>query len=420
MPTAEFVVPKSMPTYMCSPSAIRDAFTSWCDPSILEEVFRSFLTVGLLLSGCGFRVSGGTSQDANDRDDAAVDDGDVPDMVIDEMPPPIDGDRSDWWNADYTHRRRITLDTSSFTGTVTDFPVLVRLPALAGANASGADLRFVTLDGNVYPHELDSFSVLGPSSVWVRMTIAASSVDTELWLYYGNPTVPTTSNGASVFASNHVSVHHLGSLLDATNNGHTASNGNLNGVPSTNLGGRVGAARTFDGNDDYLQLANGDGSYDFTTSLYVSAWIRVAGFEDPYQAIVTKGDSSWRLARANNGNGVSFGWTNGTNNDNLLGNTTVANGAWHHVAIVQTQTTKSVYVDGVLDESVQNGDQLDNNNFNVRFGMNEESTSGGARYWHGDIDEVRISSLSRDAHWIFAEHRTTDAMFTTVGVDEIY
>ncbi len=376
--------------------------------------------VGLVvtLGACGFHIPGGSSAQDAGGDGSVITDGDVADMAIDEMPPPIDGDRSDWWNPQWTHRRRLTLDTSTFTGPVTDFPVLVRLPALAGVSASGADLRFVSIDGTTtYAYDLDSFSALGSSAIWVKMTIPQASVDTELWVYYGNPAAQAATSGAMVFSPTHVSVHHLGSFVDATGNGHLASNGSVSSVPSTNLAGRIGAARTFDGTDDYLALANGDGPYDFTVTMSASAWVKVAGFEDEYQAIVTKGDSSWRLARANTTNGVAFGWND---SNNLLGTTSVTGTEWRHVAIVQTQTTKNVYVDGQLDETIANSDLLDNNSYSVRFGMNEESTSGGARYWHGDIDEVRISATSRDAAWISAEHRTTAPAFTTVGVDETY
>jgi hypothetical protein len=123
------------------------------------------------------------------------------------------------------------------------------------------------------------------------------------------------------------------------------------------------------------------------------------------------------LARADDQSGVSFGWTSGQNNDNLLGTVSVRGGEWHHVAIVQTQATKYVYVDGVQDEARNDGDQLDSNNYEVRIGMNQETT---ARYWHGDIDEVRISGVARNAAWIFAEHKTTDPAFIMVGPVENY
>lgn len=380
--------------------------------------------VGLVVLGaCGFQINAGSKpQDAggDGGGDGAVTDGSVGDMLVDEAPP-IDGDHTDWWDPQWTKRRRITLDTSTLTGAVADFPVLVRLPALTGTIASGADLRFVSLDGGTsYPYELEGFNALAQSPVWIRMTLS-NAADTELWVYYANPAANPESSGSNVFSGNHLSVHHLGSLVDSSGNGHTASSPGAGESPATLLAGRIGAARTFDGNNDYLTLNDSNGPYDFSNQMYASAWIRVAGFEDAYQAIVTKGDSSWRMARSDANNGVSFGWTNANSNGNLLGNTPVFGGnAWHHVAIVQTQTDKQVYVDGQLDESVQNNEQLDNNNFSVRIGMNEEAVNPPNRFWHGDIDEVRISSSSRTAEWIFAEHRTADSTFATVGVEEIY
>lgn len=376
-----------------------------------------FVGIALLVSACNFQIRGGSGTDDAGGNDATTD-GAIDDMMVIDEPPPIDGNHADWWDPQWMHRRRITLDTSTFTGTVTAFPVLVRLPVLTDAQVNGADIRFVSIDGmTTYSYELEAFNAAGTSPAWISMTIGTSSIDEELYVYWGNANVAAASNGAAVFGANHVSVHHLGSLLDATGNGHTANNGPGTGAPTINIAGRIGGARTFDGNDDYLSLTNSNGPYDFTNQLYASAWVRVAGFEDAYQAIITKGDSSWRMHRSNNSDGASFGWTNQGNNDDALGNTPIMNGAWHHIAIVQTATTKLVYVDGALDTTRTDSDQLDNNDNSVRFGTNEQT---GGRFWHGDMDEVRISDTMRDAAWVFAEYKTADPLFATVGADEIY
>lgn len=372
----------------------------------------------VLLGACGFQINGGAAAQDAGGIDGGMSDGSVDAVPIDA---PLDdaGHPTDWWNPEWTHRRRIKLDTSTLTGPVTDFPVLVRLPALTGPQVNGADLRFVSLDGTTtYPYELEAFNALAASPVWIKMSLS-NAADTELFVYYGNPVAAAESNGAAVFASNHVSVHHLGSFNDATGNGHGASNGSTGATPTTNLAGRIGAARTFDGNNDHVVLANSNGPYDFTNSMYASAWVRVEGFEDQYQAIITKGDSSWRLARAASTNAVGFGWTNGGTNHNVNGDISIADGEWHHVAIVMTPTAKYVFVDGVQDEVVQSNALLDNNEYSVRIGANEQSNDSD-RNWHGDIDEVRISSTSRDAAWIYAEYRSVDATFAAVGADEAY
>lgn len=373
----------------------------------------------VLFGACGFQISTGAQvvDGAPGDDDAPTGDGPLVDAPPDE--PMADAPHVPWWDENWPHRRLITLDTTRFAGAVTDFPVLVRLPALTGAQASGADLRFVSFDQQTsYAYELDSYNAVGTSLVWVKLSLS-NAADTQLWVYYGNATAASTSSGADVFAASNVSVHHLGAFADATGHNHAAVGAGA-GTPAINVSGKIGAARTFDGNDDFVTLNNSNGAYDFTTAMYASAWIRVAGFEDPYQAIITKGDSSWRMSRANTGNGVAFGWTSGNTNDNVMGTDSVADMQWHHVAIVKTATAKLVYVDGNKDEEVANAAQLDSNDFSVRFGANEESTSGGARYWHGDMDEIRISDAARDATWIGAEVITVDPAFVTVGNDEAY
>ena len=108
------------------------------------------LAVTAATAACRFG-SPGLGGDAAEPPDAA------PDAAIDA---PIDGPRTDWWDAAWTRRRPITIDTSKLTaGPVANFPLLVRLPQqlvdLIG-NRSNA-LRFVTTDNTtVLPYELDT------------------------------------------------------------------------------------------------------------------------------------------------------------------------------------------------------------------------------------------------------------------------
>jgi hypothetical protein len=64
---------------------------------------------------------------------------------------------------------------------------------------------------------------------------------------------------------------------------------------------------------------------------------------------------------------------------------------------------------------------IDQNNEPVAIGRNSESTKGGQRFWHGDIDEVRISGIARAPAWIGAEYVTaTNAAFVLIGADQPY
>jgi biopolymer transport protein ExbB len=366
------------------------------------------IAIATALPACSYRVVPGSPSDGNGTGDASGD------AAVDAV---VIGDASsNWWDAAWTHRRQVTVQNAELSGPVQGFPLLVRLPAGVGP----ADLRVLATDQRTFlPHEVD-FTSAGGSVIWVR-TDLPSTGSTVLWVYYGNASgVPDTSSGAAVFGDLFVSVHHLGQLLnDSTGHNHTASAAG-NERPAA-VAGLVGEARHFDGSNDHLDLPQADETaYDFTMAFSVSAWIRRASFTAPYQAIVTKGDTSWRLHRDNANPFVGFGTTAGAN-DNLGGTTNIDDANWHHAAIAFGNSRKRIFVDGAQDAMSSVGATIDTNDLAVSFGMNAESTTGGARYWNGDLDEVRISTVARDAAWMFAEHHAaTDADFVQVGPDEPY
>ena len=149
-------------------------------------------------------------------------------------------------------------------------------------------------------------------------SLTNAAAQSTLWLYYNNHAAPPASAGAGVFADLYVSVHHLGStaagvLPDATGKNHAATLSGGGGGPDLVNTGRIGGARDFDGNNQYLQLA-GEPDYDFTTTLTVSAWIRRQALDVEYEAIVCKGDNTWRLHREDLTQFAGFGTTTGNTN----------------------------------------------------------------------------------------------------------
>ncbi|HPE33776.1 MAG TPA: T9SS type A sorting domain-containing protein [Bacteroidales bacterium] len=152
-----------------------------------------------------------------------------------------------------------------------------------------------------------------------------------------------------------------------------------------------GYALDFDGTDDYVSILNNESNFDFTTAMTIEAWIKVDAFDKEWQAIVTKGDGSWRLHRHSGTNHISFG-TSGLSNVDLEGSTDVNNGQWHHVACVFDGSTKYIYVDGTSDASVSATGSIANNDYLVNIAENGENTG---RYFNGLIDEVRIWNIAR-------------------------
>ncbi|UCG48670.1 MAG: tetratricopeptide repeat protein [Phycisphaerales bacterium] len=172
--------------------------------------------------------------------------------------------------------------------------------------------------------------------------------------------------------------------------GHT---GKLVGGPAW-VGGYFGGALSFDGIDDYVDCGGGkiDGDpntwADIVDEITVAAWIKVDAFTKEWQAIVAKGDSTWRLARGASTNRVQFDGTGLTGiNWGVGGGADINDGKWHHVAGVYDGSDAYMYVDAVLVGGLANVKRIKSNNFDVYIGENGEPRG---RQWHGVIDEVVI------------------------------
>jgi len=166
----------------------------------------------------------------------------------------------------------------------------------------------------------------------------------------------------------------------------------LSGMPRwQSSGGKIGGAMLFDGKGDYVHLAN-ESNFDFAGEVTVEAWIKVNQFDKEWQAIVTKGDSAWRLQRHEVTAAIEFACTglqipSGSQYGGLYGNKAVNDGKWHHVAGVYDGEKMYIYVDGIVDVSQPASGAIATNDHPVFIGENAEMTG---RFWNGLIDDVRV------------------------------
>jgi len=136
----------------------------------------------------------------------------------------------------------------------------------------------------------------------------------------------------------------------------------------------------------YIDCGN-DRLFDLKGQMTVMACIKVGQFDKEWQAIITKGDSAWRLSRFANTNSVCFHYNNELGvSVQVNGTINVNDGAWHHVAGVYDGTKAYLYVDGKPDGQ-QPGSAIATNTANVFIGENQEASGRG---WKGLIDDVRI------------------------------
>lgn len=179
-------------------------------------------------------------------------------------------------------------------------------------------------------------------------------------------------------------------VADASGNGNVGKI--LNGQPRWQTsGGKIGGALRFAGNGDWVHVAN-ESKFDCVAAVTVAAWIKVNRFDKEYQAIVTKGDSAWRIQRNQNTDTLEFACSGlaipgGDQWGGLYGSSNVNDGKWHHVAGVYDGQRMYLYVDGVVDSSQPASGGINTNDEPVYIGENSEMTG---RFWNGLVDDVRV------------------------------
>lgn len=177
-------------------------------------------------------------------------------------------------------------------------------------------------------------------------------------------------------------------LPDYSGNGYDGViNGDCLWVAGTPL---RGGAINFDGDGDYINIGN-PLELNINKKITVAAWIKVTAFDKSYQAIVTKGDTSWRLQRYSNTDYMQFGCSGLSINTSVRGYKPVNDGVWHHVAGVYDGSIIYLYIDGTLDNWQYASGNISTNSASVYIGENSEVTG---RCFNGAIDSVRVYKRS--------------------------
>jgi hypothetical protein len=170
------------------------------------------------------------------------------------------------------------------------------------------------------------------------------------------------------------------------------NNGTLVGDPQWQpSAGKIGGALEFDGEGDFVKIG-AESDFDMNDQITISTWIKVSQFDKEWQAIIAKGDSSWRLQRNQNEDNLEFACTglkipSGAPWGNLYGKRSVNDGQWHHIAGIYDGSKMYLIIDGELDSSQPASGRINTNNAPVYIGENSENKG---RFWNGLIDDVRI------------------------------
>jgi hypothetical protein len=183
------------------------------------------------------------------------------------------------------------------------------------------------------------------------------------------------------------------SVSDASPWGHTGTH--IGGPTWQPSGGHNGGALEFDGDDDFVQIAD-EVPFRSVGEITVAAWIKVRSFDRTWQTVVAKGEESWRLARDRDNETLQFCAGIPQENRVVRGKVKVTDGQWHHVVGVSDGDEVSLYVDGVPDQKLSSSARMRVDDAPVCIGLLGEPSLRG-RYWNGWIDDVCIFSYALTA-----------------------
>jgi hypothetical protein len=292
------------------------------------------------------------------------------------------------------------------------FPVLVRLHReffdFNQAMAHGQDIRFSTSTGMPLAYHIEQWDPAnGTAAIWVRIPTIRGNARQEIRLYWGNAEASAESNGSSVFneSNGYLSVWHMDDpakdevgTLTCTDTGTTASTGMISRGRHFDLGKGIKCGQ------DITTYPAGDSPHSS------EAWFRA---EQPNALVLgwgnehSQGKVTMQIASPPHIRMDCY-----FSGANVAGGSTFPMSQWIHVAHTYKSGDSRVYINGRLDgaSSVQGAPLAIKSPARMWIGGWYDNFS-----FVGDIDEVRISKVTRSADWIRLQYENQNPLQTLVG-----
>lgn len=293
-----------------------------------------------------------------------------------------------------------TANGANVSGSVTDFPLLVRFNSgnfdFAEAQSDGRDIRFTTAAGAALSFQIEQWdSVNQRAAVWVKIPAITGNSTQEIIMYWGKSGVASLSSGSSVFSSSngYASVIHLGDTLTDEIGTTTSSN-----VTTTATNGLIGRGRIFSAGQGILCGTSVTGLPTGTGPFSTGVWFR--------STTTGKSILGWGLQESSQKKVVmQFNSPPNINMDcrfggaNITSTTNIPASEWTYVVHTFQTTGTRMYINGALNASNNGGSR--NLQTTCRYYL---GGWWGTYDFVGDMDEVRISNIVRSADWVKLEY----------------
>ncbi|MCP4454797.1 MAG: DUF2341 domain-containing protein [Planctomycetes bacterium] len=296
---------------------------------------------------------------------------------------------------------------------VTDFPLLVRLDKdffdFTQARSNGEDIRFSTPAGAALSHQIEQWDAdKGSAIIWVRIPKITGSSTQEIKMHWGHASTPCASDGKAVFnpSNGHLAVWHMNGPVTEDEVGAIKSKD----AGTTAAPGMIGEARHFPGDrgvycgEDITTFPVGSAPHSS------SAWFR----GDKQNCRVLSWGKEYRQGK------IQMWYSSPSkirmdcyfSDADVRSSPSIPLDQWTHVVHTYQKGESRIYINGVLDAE-------------ARTRAETLSIERPARMWIGgwynnfdfigDIDEVRISGVTRSPAWIKLEYENQKTLHTLVG-----
>jgi hypothetical protein len=292
---------------------------------------------------------------------------------------------------------------------IEEFPLLIRLHKewfpFGEAAPAGEDVRFSAANGSPLHFQIDTWDRQnGSAEIWVRIPRIEGNARQGLVIHWGMPGAQSASNGAAVFndSNGYLSVWHLGT--EAKDEVGTLESKD---VGTTLTSGIIGMARHFAGKQGIFcgeKITN----YPSADSPHsTEAWFRA---ERPNATLI-----GWGNEGGGRGSKVRMQLRSpphvriDSDFSDVKSESRLSLGEWVHVVHTYHRGNGRIYINGRLDGEAT---PLLNIKSPARLWL------GG--WYHnydfiGDLDEVRISKVTRSPEWVQLQFENQKPLQTVVG-----
>ena len=336
-------------------------------------------------------------------------------------------------SSSFAEAKSATLSATGYSGTetLTGFPALVKLSATDDAYGFSYsdcvngkdDLWFEDADGNLIPHDVDTWNETGDSYVWVR--IPSLSNGTKIVMHWGATRTAAQTCTTSDTWAGYVGVWHMNETgttaePDATANGLDATP-LTSGSADTSLNtatGTVGAGRAIPSDGKYFSVGSSSNPYHSTlttkANFSVSGWCKMSsipnnnGYQRIFCGMSSSSLHSWDVWREH---ATQIGVRSGTGSANKSSTSyfvAISDGetSAHYLTIVWEGASATVYENGGTGTKITS---LTSNTH-----PNSVFTIGGRvgtsnRSFVGVFDEVRMYDGVVSADRAAADYATMNA-----------